>query len=106
MNPNYPTHSLDWNPLLQQMQIEPGQDLPVFPGDLKAALLAHAGINHTVGEAAYQLAIEISQTTTQSDPEITYWFSRLVSLLHLNDSLHSTAHLSLPVYLESVSAPS
>ncbi|PSB16150.1 hypothetical protein C7B61_02315 [filamentous cyanobacterium CCP1] len=58
------------------------------------------------GESAYQLAVEISQTTTESDPEITYWFSWLVSLLHLIDRLHSTAHLSLPVYLETVSAQS
>ncbi|WP_416668803.1 hypothetical protein [Egbenema bharatensis] len=106
MNSNCQTHSLDWNPILQQMQTEPGQDLPIFPGDLKTALLAHAEINQTVGEAAYQLAVEISQITTQSDPEITYWFSQLVSLLHLSDSLHSTAHLSLPVYFESVSAQS
>ncbi|MBL1177861.1 hypothetical protein [Pantanalinema sp. GBBB05] len=71
---------IDWQPILDQLVRE--QYLLTYPGDLKVALLQHAGLNHHPhAEAAYQLAIEISRLTTCCDPEIIYWFSRLVLLL-------------------------
>ncbi|HEY9641062.1 MAG TPA: hypothetical protein V6C57_11300 [Coleofasciculaceae cyanobacterium] len=74
----------DWSPILQSIQLNQGQQLPTYPGDLKAALLNHAGLTHDPkGEAAYQLAREISRLSTCCDPEIVYWFSRLVDLLNL-----------------------
>ncbi len=75
---------LDWSPILQSIQLNQGHHLPTYPGDLKAALLDHAGLTHNPkGEEAYQLAREISRLSTYCDPEIVYWFSRLVTLLNL-----------------------
>ncbi|WP_235018943.1 hypothetical protein [Tolypothrix sp. NIES-4075] len=55
--------------------------MPTYSGDLKTALLNLAKLmNYPKGEQAYQLASEIARLTTYSDPEIVYWFSRLVSL--------------------------
>ncbi|MGI0487835.1 hypothetical protein ACN4EK_20535 [Pantanalinema rosaneae CENA516] len=72
--------SIDWQPVLSQL-VRNHRSL-IYPGDLKAALLQHAGLsNHPQAEATYQLAIEISRLTTCCDPEVIYWFSRLVSLL-------------------------
>jgi hypothetical protein len=77
-----PKHEIDWQPILNQMQQADGQRLPEFSGDLKTALLAHAGLtHHPKGEATYQLAREIARLTTCCDPEIAYWFSRLVELV-------------------------
>lgn len=73
---------IDWRPILDQVQLRAGESLPTYPGDLKVALLNHAGLaNDSKGEAIYQLAKEIARLTTCSDPEITYWFSRLVALV-------------------------
>jgi|GEM_PF-2985034 len=78
----YPKHAIDWQPILNQMQQDEGKRVPIYPGDLKAALLRHAGMtHHPEGEAIYQLAREIARLTTCCDPEITYWFSRLVELV-------------------------
>ncbi|MBW4657827.1 MAG: hypothetical protein KME15_04075 [Drouetiella hepatica Uher 2000/2452] len=77
-------NSIDWTPILQHISTEEEHRLPTYPGDLKAALLARAGLtDHPKGEEAYQLAREISRLSTCCDPEIVYWFSRLVSLLDL-----------------------
>jgi len=73
---------INWSPILQSISTEKEHRLPTYPGDLKAALLDHAGLmNHPKAEEAYQLAREISRLSTCCDPEIVYWFSRLVSLL-------------------------
>lgn len=73
---------IDWQPLLDRLQRSDDQHLPLYPGNLKAVLLAHAGLtHHPKAEAAYQLATEISRLTTCCDPEIIYWFSRLISLV-------------------------
>ena len=73
---------IDWNPILCQIKSEKGHQLPIYNGDLKTALLNHAGLtNHPKGEEAYQLAREIARLTTYCDPEIVFWFSRLVSLM-------------------------
>lgn len=73
---------IDWNPILCQIKSTKAHSLPTYIGDLKTALLNHAGLtNHPKGEEIYQLAREISRLTTYCDPEIVYWFSRLVSLL-------------------------
>lgn len=102
-NQNKIDQEIDWNPILQKMQIETGQNLPIYPGDLKAALLNHVGlVDNAVGEAAYQLAVEIAQTSTDCDPEVTYWFSRLISLLCLHSQTSKPAYFKLPVYLEPV----
>jgi hypothetical protein len=80
MNPQLVTSNIDWNLIWGQLNQK--QDLPNYPGDLKAALLQHAGLaHHPQGEAVYQLAVEISRLSTCCDPEIIYWFSRLVTLL-------------------------
>lgn len=64
------------------MRRSEGQRLPSYCGDLKTALLNHAGLlNHPKGEKAFQLAREIARLTTYCDPEIVYWFSRLISLM-------------------------
>ena len=83
MNSSFTAESkVDWSPVLSQMHQKVDQRLPFYPGDLKTALLNHAGLrNHPKGEAAFQLAREISRLTTCCDPEIAYWFSRLVSLI-------------------------
>lgn len=104
MRHNNKIWEIDWNPILQKMQVEAGQSLPSYPGDLKTALLNHVGlIDQAVGEASYQLAAEIAQTSTDCDPEITYWFSQLIFLLCLNSQTSKPAHFSLPVHLEPVS---
>lgn len=75
---------IDWSFILCQMQTPEGQSLPVYPGDLKTALLQYAGLgDHPKGEELYQLSREIARLTTCCDPEITYWFSRLISLIDL-----------------------
>lgn len=75
-------NEINWDSILCQMQTKSGQSLPVYPGNLKAALLEHAGISHhPQSEAVYQLAEEIARSTTYCDPEIAYWFSRLVPLI-------------------------
>lgn len=80
MNPQLMTGKIDWNPIL--CQLNTGSQLPTYPGDLKMDLLRHAGlVDQPQGEAAYQLAVEISRLTTCCDPEIIYWFSRLVDLI-------------------------
>lgn len=74
--------AIDWQPILDQMIEDPRRRTPTYPGDLKASLLRHAGMTDDAkGEAAYQLAREIARLTTCCDPEITYWFSRLVELV-------------------------
>lgn len=73
---------IDWSPVLNQMRQTVKQQLPSYPGDLKTALLHRAGLqNHPQGETAFQLAREISRLTTCCDPEITYWFARLIALI-------------------------
>ncbi|MBD3884884.1 hypothetical protein IFO70_24420 [Phormidium tenue FACHB-886] len=85
---NLTARDIDWNPILQRIQIAEGQRLPTYPGDLKAALLAHSGLDdHPKAEEAYQLAREISRLSTCCDPEIVYWFSRLVALLNSQPAL-------------------
>jgi Cft2 family RNA processing exonuclease len=89
------TCEIDWNPILQRIQIEEGHQLPTYPGDLKAALLTHAGLDHhSKGEEVYQLAREISRLSTCCDPEIVYWFSRLIVLLDLRtrNNLNTSAN--------------
>lgn len=82
MNYSSTLNEIDWSPLLSQMQITGEHRLPTYPGDLKAALLQYAGLtNHPKGEELYQIAREIARLTTCCDPEITYWFARLVSLV-------------------------
>lgn len=73
---------INWSPILEQMQTKSGQSLPTYPGDLKAALFKYAGVSdHPKREEVYQIAQELARLTTVCDPEITYWFSRLVSLI-------------------------
>lgn len=77
-----PKQGIDWQPILDQMIEDPRHQTPAYPGDLKAALLNHADLaQHPKGEAIYQMAREIARLTTCCDPEITYWFSRLVELV-------------------------
>jgi len=74
---------IDWSPILNSIRYGCGQTLPTYPGDLKAALLHHAGLaNHPKGSIAYQLAVDIARLTTCCDPEIVYWFSRLTCLIN------------------------
>ena len=81
INQNLKTSKIDWAPLFDRVQPVAGKTLPTYPGDLKTALLTHAGLsNDSQGEAMYQLAVEISRLTTCCDPEVIYWFSRLVEL--------------------------
>lgn len=80
MNPNLITPEIDWQPILSRL-VRRG-NLPSYPGDLKADLLRHAGLSdRSEGERIYQLAVEISRLTTCCDPEVIYWFSRLVSVV-------------------------
>jgi hypothetical protein len=75
-------NGIDWNPILNQMDVVNNQGFPTYPGDLKAALLDHVGLSHhPKGEELYQLAQQVAQLTTCCDPEIVYWFSRLVPLI-------------------------
>jgi hypothetical protein len=77
-----PKQGIDWQPTLDQMIEDPHHYTPAYPGDLKAALLNHADMAHpSDGEPIYQMAREIARLTTCCDPEITYWFSRLVALI-------------------------
>lgn len=73
---------VDWSLIHQSMQLRPGQPLPVYPGNLKTDLIRCAGLTlNDKAETAFQLAQEIARNTTLCDPEVTYWFSRLVSLI-------------------------
>jgi hypothetical protein len=73
---------LDWEPLYNRVQQLEGKRLPSYIGNLKTALINHVGLSQDAhGEAAYQLAVEISRLTTYCDPEIIYWFSRLMELI-------------------------
>ncbi len=73
---------VDWSPIRQQMQSQPGQPLPVYPGNLKTDLIRCAGLTlNDKAETVFQLAQEIARSTTACDPEIAYWFSRLATLL-------------------------
>ncbi|MDZ7958652.1 MAG: hypothetical protein RMY34_12360 [Aulosira sp. DedQUE10] len=83
MNLHVTSNQIDWNPIISRMQYTEGHSLPTYSGDLKTALLNHVGLtNHPKGEEAYQLAREMARLTTFCDPEIVYWFSRLVSLMN------------------------
>ncbi|BAZ37064.1 hypothetical protein NIES4101_29850 [Calothrix sp. NIES-4101] len=74
--------NIDWNPLLSRIEWVEGKSVPTYPGDLKTALLNHAGlISHPKGNEAYQLACEIARLTTYCDPEIIYWFSRIIAVM-------------------------
>ncbi len=76
-------NGIDWNPILSQMSYVEGQTLPTYPGNLKKALLSYTGLtNYPKGEEAYEIARDIARFTTYSDPEIVYWFSRLISLIN------------------------
>ena len=75
-------HEIDWSLILKQLERRGAQSLPTYPGDLKAALLQHARLNgHPKADLTYQLASDIARLTTHCDPEIIYWFSRLLSLV-------------------------
>lgn len=75
---------IDWQPFLDRLQRKDRSYVSVYPGNLKADLLAYAGFaDDARGEIAYQLAVEISRLTTPCDPEIVYWFSRLICLTTL-----------------------
>lgn len=83
MDSHVTNKKIDWNPILCQIDLKKGHSLPSYNGDLKTDLLNHAGLtNHPKGEEAYQLAREIARLTTYCDPEIVYWFSRLISLIN------------------------
>lgn len=74
--------NIDWNPILSKIQRLDEHSLPVYPGDLKTALLQHAQLSkHPKAELVYQLASDIARLTTHCDPEIVYWFSRLLPLV-------------------------
>ena len=82
MNASLTINEIDWSPILNQLQQTDAQSLPMYPGDLKAALLHHANLNgHPKAETVYQLASDIARLTTHCDPEIIYWFSRLLTLV-------------------------
>lgn len=82
MNQHLANPSVDWSPILQKMYRPADRTLPVYPGDFKGDLLHHAGLaEHPKAEVAFQLAKEISRLTTCCDPEIAYWFSRLIALI-------------------------
>ncbi|XGV99869.1 MAG: hypothetical protein ACAF41_13165 [Leptolyngbya sp. BL-A-14] len=82
MNVSTSAHALDWAPILSQIQRLDDRSLPAYPGDLKTALLRHAGLSdHPQAETVYQLASDIARLTTHCDPEIVYWFSRLLALI-------------------------
>jgi len=81
INQNLKGSKIDWTPLFDRVQPVAGKSLPAYPGDLKMALLTHARLSQgSQGEAMYQLAVEISRLSTCCDPEVIYWFSRLVEL--------------------------
>nr|RNJ69593.1 MAG: hypothetical protein EDM05_09490 [Leptolyngbya sp. IPPAS B-1204] len=73
---------VDWSPIRRRMQVQPDQPLPVYPGNLKVDLIRCAGLMlHPKAEPIFRLAQEIARSTTDCDPEIAYWFSRLVALI-------------------------
>jgi hypothetical protein len=75
-------NEIDWSPILNRLQRVDAHSLPTYPGDLKAALLHQAALNdHPKAETVYQLASDIARLTTHCDPEIIYWFSRLLPLV-------------------------
>ncbi len=81
MNTHNYTSEIDWKPVLNRIRWVEGQRLPTYPGNLKTALLEHVGLtNHPKGAEIYQIACEIARLTTFSDPEIVYWFSRILSV--------------------------
>ncbi|BAY25160.1 hypothetical protein NIES2100_49660 [Calothrix sp. NIES-2100] len=83
MDSHVTAKNIDWNTILCRIKSTKGHRLPTYTGDLKTDLLNHAGLtNHPKGEEAYQLAREIARLTTYCDPEIVYWFSRLVSVMN------------------------
>jgi hypothetical protein len=87
MTNRFVVNDLDWSPILRSIRYSSGETLPTYPGDLKAALLHHAGLaNHPKGSEAYQIAVEIARLTTCCDPEIVYWFSRLACLISSQQS--------------------
>lgn len=64
---------MDWSPIRQRLQLQSGQQLPVYPVNLKADLIRCAGLTlHDKAETAFQLAQEIARSTTDCDPEIAY----------------------------------
>lgn len=74
--------NMDWQAILSRMHQQEGQPYPTYAGNLKTALIIQAGLaQDDQGEALYQIAVEIAELTTCCDPEITYWFSRLVALI-------------------------
>ena len=82
MNTSLTANEIDWSPILNQLERKNAQCLPTYPGDLKMALLQHAHLNgHPKADLIYQLASDIARLTTHCDPEIIYWFSRLLSLV-------------------------
>lgn len=82
MSASITVNEIDWSPILSQLQRVGEQGLPTYPGDLKTALIHHARLSgHPKAEIAYQLANDIAHLTTHCDPEIVYWFSRLLSLI-------------------------
>ncbi|MEH2304015.1 MULTISPECIES: hypothetical protein [unclassified Nostoc] len=82
MSLNHKVGSIDWSPIIGSMELRGNCHVPTYLGDLKDVLLNHAGLaQHPKGEKAYQLAREIARLTTFSDPEITYWFSRITELM-------------------------
>lgn len=79
---NIRSKNIDWEPLFNRLQQNSAKKLPFYPGDLKTALIDQVGFTQRgQGEAIYQLAVEISHLTTHCDPEIIYWFSRLVAVI-------------------------
>ncbi|MBW4691808.1 MAG: hypothetical protein KME27_08555 [Lyngbya sp. HA4199-MV5] len=82
MSTNMTIQNLDWSTILSKMQPPNEHSLPVYPGDLKTALLQHTQLSkHPKAEMVYQLASDIARLTTHCDPEIVYWFSRLLPLV-------------------------
>ncbi|BAZ08668.1 hypothetical protein NIES4071_04730 [Calothrix sp. NIES-4071] len=81
MNTHKNVGEIDWKPVLSRIRWVEGQRLPTYPGNLKTALLNHVGLtNDPKGAEIYQIACEIARLTTFSDPEIVYWFSRILSV--------------------------
>lgn len=73
---------IDWSFIRNRMQVQPHQPLPSYPGNLKADLVRCAKLQqHHQAETAFELAQEIARNTTDCDPEIAYWFFRLLSLI-------------------------
>ena len=82
MSTSLAINGIDWSPVVNQLQRVDAQSLPTYPGDLKTALLHHARLSgHPKADTVYQLASDIARLTTHCDPEIIYWFSRLLPLV-------------------------